>query len=112
MGPIGQTETPSRDVLFSSRSAEGRRGVQQVGFAGSARAAAPAGSAQTPATWAQNAPPKPSTDCGVTAICPQPTQHVTHPAPLWAVELIMFGLLVVVLLLGYRLVLRRRNVEE
>ncbi|HMC71850.1 MAG TPA: hypothetical protein VKJ07_22015 [Mycobacteriales bacterium] len=66
----------------------------------------------TPATWAQNAPPKPSTDCGVTAICPQPTQHVTHPAPLWAVELIMFGLLVVVLLLGYRLVLRRRNVEE
>ena len=65
-----------------------------------------------PVTSAQNAPPKPATDCGVTAICPEPTQHVRHQAPLWAVELIMFALLVAVLLLVYRLVLGRRNVDE
>jgi hypothetical protein len=65
-----------------------------------------------PVASAQNAPPKPATDCGVTAICPEQTQHVSHQAPLWAVELIMFALLVVVLLVAYRLVLGRRNVEE
>jgi hypothetical protein len=62
-----------------------------------------------PAASAQNAPPKPATDCGVTAMCPGPTQPVgSDQAPLWLVELAMFVGIALLLLLGYRLLLARR----
>ena len=59
----------------------------------------------------QNSPPKPESDCGLTRMCVNPVAPVHHDqqAPLWAVELIIFALAVVVALLGYRLLLIRRR---
>ena len=58
---------------------------------------------------AQNSPPKPESDCGVTRMCLTPTAPAHHDqAPLWAVELIIFGVAVVIAVLVYRLLLTGR----
>jgi len=58
----------------------------------------------------QNSPPKPESDCGLTRMCvnPLPPPHHEQQAPLWAVELIIFLVTVVVALVAYRLMLIRR----
>lgn len=57
----------------------------------------------------QNSPPKPESDCGVTRMCVNPVAPAHHDqAPLWAVELIIFTVAVVVAVLAYRLMLIRR----
>jgi hypothetical protein len=58
----------------------------------------------------QNSPPKPESDCGLTRMCVNPVTpvHHDHQAPLWAVELVIFVLAVLVALVAYRLMLVRR----
>lgn len=57
-----------------------------------------------------NAPPKPATDCGVTAMCPVPVSaHHDAGVPLWAAEIVMFALLLAVAAVAYRLLLARHR---
>ena len=59
----------------------------------------------------QNSPPKPESDCGLTRMCVNPVTpvHRDPQMPLWTVELIIFGMAVLVALVIYRLLLVRRG---
>jgi hypothetical protein len=59
--------------------------------------------------YAQNAAPKNESDCGVTTMCTTPVPAPPGQVPVWAVELLMFGVLVLLAFVGYRLMLARHR---
>lgn len=60
------------------------------------------------AAWAQNSPPKPESDCGLTRMCPRDPAAAAHSsAPGWFVALILLVVLAGVLAVVYRVVLAR-----
>jgi hypothetical protein len=63
----------------------------------------------TVAVVAQNSPPKPESDCGLTRMCLQPVAPAGNdPAPSWVAELVIFAVFVLIAGLAYRLLLTRR----
>jgi hypothetical protein len=65
--------------------------------------------AGAPATaWAQNSPPKPDSDCGLTSMCPSDHTVVSsgHAAS-WVVALLMLVVVVAVLTVAYRVIVAR-----
>jgi len=80
--------------------------VRRAGFVVGALATWCAGAPA--AAWAQNSPPKPETDCGVTSMCahdPAAAAHSTTPS--WFVALILLVVLAAVLAVVYRVVVAR-----
>jgi len=58
--------------------------------------------------WAQNSPPKPESDCGVTTMCLRDPAVTSHGhAPSWLVALVLLAVVVVVLAVAYRFVVAR-----
>lgn len=79
-----------------------RRAGLTIGALGACLAVVPA------AAWAQNAPPKPETDCGLTAMCPRDSTVASHGhAPSWVVALILLAVVVTLLAVAYRLIVAR-----
>ncbi len=79
-----------------------RRAGLTIGALGACLVAVPA------AAWAQNSPPKPESDCGVTAMCPRDSPVGSHGhAPSWVVALVLLAVVVALLAVAYRLVVAR-----
>lgn len=58
--------------------------------------------------WAQNSPPKPESDCGVTSMCLRDPVVTSHGhAPSWLVALVLLAVVVIVLAAAYRFVVAR-----
>jgi hypothetical protein len=80
-----------------------RESVGRAVFTATALAVCLAGAPVT--AWAQNSPPKPESDCGVTSMCP--SDRIVAPsghAASWVVALFLLVVVVAVLTVAYRVI--------